>query len=151
MRERRGVGRTEVLIGATVIGVLGLIAVPLFMSVGKNSSREEVPLVVESLRRAELFHFKQFGEYVAIESGPRAPTTVGPTSVPWKANTGFAALGWTPAQEGLSELYGSYKVSVTDTGFKVTGTCDVDGDGERATFEATVDEETKAITPSTVY
>lgn len=151
MRERRGVGRTEVLIGATVIGVLGLIAVPLFMSVGKNSSREEVPLIVESLRRAELFHFKQFGEYVAIESGPRAPTAVGASSVAWKSNAGFEALGWTPAQEGLSELFGSYKVSVTDTGFKVTGTCDVDGDGERATFEATVDEETKAITPTNVY
>lgn len=151
MRGRRGVGRTEVLIGAAVIGVLGLIAVPLFMSVGKNSSREEVPLVVESLRRAELFHFKQFGEYVAIESGPRAPTTVGTTSVPWATNAGFTALGWTPAKEGLSDLYGSYKVSVTDAGFKVTGTCDVDGDGERATFEATVDDEAKALTPANVY
>lgn len=151
MRERRGVGRTEVLIGAAVIGVLGLIAVPLFMSVGKNSSREEVPLVVESLRRAELFHFKQFGEYVAIESGPRAPTTVGTTSAPWATNAGFTALGWTPGEVGLSDLYGSYKVSVTDAGFKVTGTCDVDGDGERATFEATADDEAKALTPTNVY
>jgi hypothetical protein len=151
MRLRRGVGRTEVLIGAAVIGVLGLIAVPLFMSVGKNSSREEVPLIVESLRRAELFHFKQFGEYVAIEAGPRSPTTVGKSSVPWKPNPGFTALGWDPGQEGLSELYGSYRVSVTDNSFKVTGTCDVDGDGERATFEATVEEEAKALTPSNVY
>lgn len=151
MRVRRGIGRTEVLIGAAVVGVLGLIAVPLFMSVGKNSSREEVPLVVDSLRQAQLFHHKQFGEYVAIESGPQAPTTVGPRGVPWKTNAGFTALGWDPSSVGLSELYGSYKVSVTDDGFKITGTCDVDGDGERATYEATVEDEAKAITPSNVF
>lgn len=151
MRIRRGLGRTEVLIGAAVVGVLGLIAVPLFLSVGKSSSREEVPLLVESIRKAEFLHHEPFGEYVAAQPAPRGPTAVNDQAVPWASNAGFTALGWSPEAQGLTDVYGSYHVSVTDGGFKVTGTCDVDADGERATYEATAEDEAHAVTPGTVY
>ena len=37
------------------------------------------------------------------------------------------------------------------TGFKVVGACDVDGDGERAVFEATQDAEAHRVTGSGIY
>lgn len=149
--RRRGIGRTEVLIGAAVVGVLGLIAIPLFLSVGKGSAREEVPLLVESIRKFEFLHHEPFGEYVSAAPAPREPHLVDGHAVPWVTNAGFTKLGWEPGVEGLTEVYGSYHVSATEDGFKVTGTCDVDGDGERATFEATADKEAAAVSASNVY
>jgi Tfp pilus assembly protein PilE len=146
---RRGIGRTEVLIGVAVVAVLGLIAVPLVLSMGKKSARQEVPLLVDSIREFEFAYQEPFGEFVSAEPAPRAPHEVDENPVPWKSNAGFDKLGWAPAD--VAEVYGSYRVAATSTGFKVIGTCDVDGDGERAVYEATDKEPATAKTDASVY
>lgn len=148
---RRGLGRTEVLIGVAVLSVLGLIAVPLVWSLGNNSARQEVPLVVESIRAAEFAYHDPFGEYVSAESAPREPHLVDENPVAWASNGGFDKLGWKPGDVGLDTIYGSYKVATTKDGFTVIGTCDIDGDGERAIYEATAEAEATAKTASNVY
>jgi hypothetical protein len=149
---RRGIGRTEVLIGVAVIAVLGLIAVPLVLSSGKNGARNEVPLFVNSIREAELAYQKPFGEYVSAAPAPRAISSLDGNAVAWTSNEGFDKIGWSPEKKlGTSEIYGSYKVSATNTGFTITGTCDLDGDGERAIWIATEKEEAKPTTAANVY
>ncbi|MEZ5397897.1 MAG: hypothetical protein R2724_34735 [Bryobacterales bacterium] len=51
---------------------------------------------------------------------------------------------------GVHRGGGSYSVQADGAGFKVTGSCDVDGDGQRATFEATHEVEAHATSPAGV-
>jgi hypothetical protein len=46
---------------------------------------------------------------------------------------------------------GSYKVTTTRTGFKITATSDIDEDGNRAIVEATESSPAKLVTADTVY
>ena len=143
------IGRNElILIGAVVLAVALLVLVPFLLSSGKAEHREECRLQVEAIRQAELQYQEAFGEFVGAEPAPRAPTAVGPEPVAWQPTEGFRKLSWAPEAE---EVYGSFQVAATREGFTVTGTCDVDGDGERAVFQATKDEEAHAVTASSVY
>ena len=54
MQERRGVGRTEVIVGVAVVAVLLLVTVPLWLSTSRKSARAEVPLLVNAIQTAEL-------------------------------------------------------------------------------------------------
>lgn len=146
---RRGIGRTEVLIGVAVVAVLGVIALALFGDVGRKAASQEAPMLVDSIRDFEFAYQEPFGEYVSADAAPRAPHEVDQRPVPWTSNAGFDKLGWAP--EDVEEVYGSYRVSATSTGFTVTGVTDVDGDGERASYVATEQEKAKATTPSNVY
>jgi type II secretory pathway pseudopilin PulG len=143
------VGRNElILIGAVVLAVALLVLVPYLWSSGKADKREQCRQQVEAIRQAEIQYQEAFGDFVGAEAAPRAPTEVGPEPVPWAATEGFRRLSWAPDVE---EVYGSYQVAVTRDDFTVTGTCDVDGDGERAVFTATKDQEATATTGSSVY
>ena len=143
------IGRNEmILIGAVVLAVALLVLVPFLLSSGKADKREQVRLHVEAIRNAEIQYQEAFGEFVGAEAAPRAAHEVSAEPVPWKASDGFRKLAWAPDEDSV---LGSYQVAATREGFTVTGTCDVDGDGERAVFEATRDEEARAITASSVY
>lgn len=146
---RRGVGRTELLIGAAVVVVLVLIAVPILMGTGKKSARAEVPLLVDQIRELELTYRASFGDYVSAEPSPRAPHLVDAVAVAWSSNRGFDTIGFAPPEPDA--VYGSYKIAATETGFTVTGTCDVDGDGRRAVYVATESEPARLITDAGVY
>lgn len=144
MRTRSGIGRTEVIIGIVVVVVLAAVAIPLLKG-GSNKSREaELPLYVESIRTAEIEIEKVFGDYEAATAAPREATEVNEIAVPWQASEGFNRLAWSP--DNLDEVFGSYRVVLTDSGFSVIGTADVDGDGKRAEFTAT--EEAAAVSTS---
>lgn len=147
-RGRRGVGRTEILIGVAVLAVLVLISVPLGVSMSKKSARAEVPLNVDAIRTAELEYRSAFSDFVGAEAAPRPAHAVNGEAVPWTPSEGFRKLSWAPEQE---QVYGSYQVTTTPDGFKVTGVCDVDGDGQTARFEATQDQPAVMITDAGVY
>jgi hypothetical protein len=152
MRGRRGIGRTEVLIGVAVVAVLGLIAIPLVLSGNKSSARAEVPMFVDSIREFEIAYQGPFGDYVSADPAPRKPHEVDQNAVPWVSNAGFDKISWSPVEKFETEqVYGSYRVAAGPDGFKVTGTCDVDGDGERAEWVATEREGAKATTAGNVY
>lgn len=137
MQSRRGIGRTEVIIGIIVVVVLAAVAIPLLRN-GSDKSRDmELPLYVESIRTAEIALMQVFDEYQSADAAPRGPTEVNATGVPWAASPGFDRLAWEP--DDLEEVYGSYRVLITDEGFNVIGVADVDGDGKRAEYTATED------------
>ncbi len=145
------IGRNEILIGVAVVVLLLIITVPLGINQSQKSRRSEVPLLVKSIHQAELDYKAAFGDegYVACEAAPRPMHAVDANPVPWKSNRGYDRLSWKPE---MAEVYGAYKVEVTGDGFKVTGACDVDGDGERAIFEATQDDaEARMVTEASVF
>ncbi len=144
-----GIGRTEVIIGLAVAAVLALITLPLMMRTSNDALRAEVPVNVGGIRIAETKLHEAFGDYVSAKPAPRAPEAVNATAVPWASNKGFDDLAWEP--ENTAEVYGSYSVEATASGFTVRGTCDTDGDSRRATYTATHDQEAKMTSAEDVY
>ncbi|MEZ4236250.1 MAG: hypothetical protein R3F59_08840 [Myxococcota bacterium] len=142
------VGRNEILIGVAVLVVATMIAAPMLISGRKSDRVGEVEANVEAIRQAELQYHDAFGEYVSAEAAPRPAYQVDPNPIPWKPTDGFRKLAWAPES---TEVVGSYSVQADGAGFKVTGSCDVDGDGQRATFEATHEVEAHATSPAGVY
>jgi len=150
-QHRRGIGRTEWMIGGAVVGVLLLLAIPFALSSG-GGERDEVPLIVEEIRKFENVHHAAFDEFVSVEPTPRTPHELNGEAVPWRTNAGLEKIGFSLEQHlGRTEVVGSYKVVATDKGFTITGTSDIDGDGIRATFVATESEPVKMTTPDDVY
>lgn len=133
--SRRGIGRTEIIVGVAVVAVLVLIAVPLVMGMSSKSSRTEVPMIVDAIRQAELDYHRQFGDFVSAEPSPRMPHEVNGNPVAWASNRGFDTIGF-KIPDGITEVYGSYKVTASKDGFVVVGSCDIDNDGVRAVYEA---------------
>lgn len=146
--RRRGIGRTEVLIGVAVVAALALITVPLGVSWSKKSARNEVPLNVDAIRTAEIEYQSAFSEYVSAEAAPRPPHAVDTELVPWAPTDGFRKLSWAPEQ---AEVRGSYAVQADRDGFTITGACDVDGDGNRALFTATREQEAHMVSEANTY
>ena len=141
-------GRTEVLIGLAVLLVLGLLAIPLARGGGHKAKRGEVPIIVNEIRAAALAIKEHYGEYYSAKPAPRGPTEVDADTVEWLPSDGFIRLTFEPS---MTQLRGSYSVAATEDGFTVTGTCDVDGDGNRAVFKATADTEATMQTADDVF
>jgi hypothetical protein len=141
-------GRNEILVGVAVLAVAMLIVVPVVLSSNRKSRRDEVPRVVDAIRQAEIDYHDAFGDYVSAEVAPRPAHAVGADAVPWEPTEGFKKLSFSPEEENV---YGSYQVQAEPDGFKVVGTCDVDGDGERAVFEATHDTPAHAVSAAGVF
>jgi len=146
MKFPEAIGTREILIGAAVLVVLLVATIPLVGYVRDKSKRSEVPLLVESIRAAEMAQGTSFQleGFISAEWAPRAPTTLDGNAVEWQGNEGFQRLGWSPETEGYTWIRGTYRVAATRGGFTVTGKCDLDGDGNPAWYEATAD---KAATP----
>jgi type II secretory pathway pseudopilin PulG len=142
------IGRNEILIGVAVLVVAILIVVPIVVSTSRSSRLEELEKNVNAIRTAELQYHDAFGEYVSTEAAPRPPYAVDPNPVAWAPTDGFRKLSWAPDTEAV---LGSYQVQAEGAGFKVIGSCDIDGDGERAVFEATHEAEAHAVSSSGVY
>jgi hypothetical protein len=141
-------GRNEILIGLAVLAAGALVVVPSFVSRSRSSRVQEVEDTVERIRRAEIAHHHRFGVYVAAEAAPRAPHDVDPKPIPWAPSPGFRELDIVPDRP---EVIGSYRVEASEVDFKVVGTCDADGDGNRAIYEASRDRAVHAVTGAEVF
>jgi type II secretory pathway pseudopilin PulG len=141
-------GRNEILVGVAVLAVAMLIVVPVVLSSNRHSRRDEVSRLVEDIRQAEITYHDAFSDFVSAEAAPRPAHAVGPEPVGWVPSEGFRKLSWSP---DVDSVYGSYQVQALPKGFKVVGSCDVDGDGDRAVFEATLEEPAHAVTAADVY
>ena len=133
--------------GIGVFGVLAAIAIPNFVAMQLKAKRAEVPANVDGIKMAELSYDAAFDGFVAVPAEPRGPASVGKEPKAWESTGDWSRLGWTPDEP----VRGSYWVDVTPGGFTVHGVCDVDGDGERAEFIATVDTNATMQTGRDVY
>ncbi|MCB9688772.1 MAG: hypothetical protein H6735_27275 [Alphaproteobacteria bacterium] len=142
------IGRNEILVGVAILVVAVLIVVPIFVSGSKSGALDEIRDNVEAIRQAEIQYQEAFGVYVSADAAPRPAHAVNGEAVAWAPSEGFRRLSWAPETEAV---VGSYQIQADKTGFKVIGTSDVDGDGQRAIFEATADEPAHQVTGSGIY
>lgn len=140
--------RTWLLMAAAAFAVLLVIVVPLFLSGNKSAERDAVAQQVEGIRQAVLDYHDAFGEFVDATVAPRAFEQVNADAVLWQPSEGFRALSWQPPTDATRA---AFKVDLTSDGFVVTGTCDLDGDGQRAVFKATHDQAANATTDRGVF
>lgn len=142
------IGWTEVIVGVALVAGIGGLTWPLLRTTTSKSKRAEVPLLVDTIRTAEITAEEAYGTYVPAAPAPRAPEAVGKTPVPWSPSAGLEELSLRPPTD---HIYGSYTVELTDDGFIVRGVCDLDGDGVPAVYEATQDANAHRVTPEDVY
>lgn len=133
-----GIGRRELAIGGGLLLAVVLVAIGLSMIPTSGSARDELPRVVEAIRQAELEHHRRYHEYVATDWAPRERFDVDGTPVDWRSSPDFGRLGWRP-EEGM-QLYGSYRVTLTENDFQVMGVADLDGDGRHTVVIATAEQ-----------
>ena len=105
MNLPEGVGQREILIGAGILVVIAIIAVPLVGYINNKNmrdKRDECAQIVDSIREAQIAHHKAFpGEgYISAKWAPRDPTELNGDAVDWNATAGFSELGWTPEKAG---------------------------------------------------
>jgi hypothetical protein len=153
MKLPEGIGRREILIGAGILVIIAIIAVPLYNYSKKKSQRDEVRVLVESIRQAQLKQGASFPSegYKSADWAPRHPTKLNGELIAWESNKGFTAIGWNPTAEGYESVHGVYRVAATRDSFTVYGRCDIDGDGEFAEFVADKDQAVKQTTDSAIY
>ncbi len=143
----------KVRLGTIVTGAvlfLGLLAVfiPNFVGMNIRAKRAEVPANVDGIKTAELGYEAAFDRFVPQPSFVPS-VEVGKGQRDWPDDTAFATIGWAPD----GRVRGAYKVDLGPDGrtdFRVTGICDVDGDGERARYTATRSTQTTLITDDDV-
>jgi hypothetical protein len=112
-----------------------------------RAKRAEIPSNVDGIKTAEIAYDAAFDTYVEI-STYKPSSSVGKTQKDWRTGTRFDTLGWGPD----GKVRGAYKVtSKGPTDFRVTGICDVDGDGSQAQFTATKSINTTMNTGASVY
>ena len=143
------VGGFLLLIGGTfVVGVLAAIAIPNFVQMQLRAKRAEVPSNVDGIRIAELAYQAAFDRFIPVgQPWPRAVASLDEAMVAMPEGSPFDELGWSP--DGL--LRGTYWVDVTPDGFTVHGMCDVDRDGEPASYEADAERPAHMVSGSHVY
>ncbi len=132
MRTNKGFSLVELMIVVAIIGILAAIAIPNFMTMQLKAKRGELPSNVNGIKTAELAYDAMYDGFVdATTNGAATPSKV---AVAWTVGQpGWTELPWAPD----GEVRGNYAVAkVGDTDFTVTANCDVDADGNPATYTA---------------
>jgi hypothetical protein len=105
---------------------------------------------VDGIKTAEIAYWAAFDRYVPItEPAPVPAWQVGREPHAWPSGTRFEALGWEP----YGMVRATYWVEVGADGedFTVYGVCDVDGDGDDATYTASREQHATLQTPVHTY
>ena len=134
----------EGLIAMAVVTAIALWTYPHVKRAHFAIQRSEIPWYLEELKEAEFAHARTHGGYIAAPIQPRTVDEVGPQALEWSGFEGW----WTPPR---SMTRGAYEVKLTEGGFEITGTCDVDGDGVDAVFRITDRTPLERLTPDSVY
>ncbi|MFH1464544.1 MAG: hypothetical protein ABIO70_09160 [Pseudomonadota bacterium] len=133
-----------------VVGILAAIAIPNFLVMQYRAKRAEVPMNVDAIKTSELAYEAAFDRYLPVsEPAPVEVWELGREPHAWPGGTAFDDLGWEPS--GM--VRGAYWVEVSADGedFTVYGVCDVDGDGDAATFTASREQRATLQTYPSTY
>jgi type IV pilus assembly protein PilA len=129
-----------------ILGILAAIAVPNFVEMQYRAKRAEVPGNVDGIKTAVLAYESINGK-VVTEPVPRPDGFPGRRARAWRKGSKFDALGWAPD----GDVRGSYTIHSEGKDFKITGFCDVDGDGSQVIFTATRSTNAVQTTAGTAY
>ena len=135
MMNRKGFTLVELMIVVAIIGILAAIAIPNFVNMQYRAKRAELPSNVDGIKTAELAYEASFDQFVDAETAPRGDSDLDKKQVGWSSEA-FDTLGWGPD----GDVRGNYGVESGDTDFDITGKCDVDGDGNTATYTSSKEE-----------
>ena len=108
-----------------IIGLLVVIAVPIFRTYQFRAKSAEAKVNLGTLRVLEHSYFSEHDQFLA--AAPEPPVLPGPSSTVFSPNAAFEALGFRP--EG--RVYFSYGVAVTSdgVGYTADAAADIDADG----------------------
>ena len=126
-RSTRGFTLIELMIVATIIGMLMTVALPALRKFQLRSKTSEVKTNLAGLMLVEEAYFTESGSY--LPATPEPPLVPGPNKTDFVfVGSDFERLGWAP--EG--QVYFSYGVNVTPNavGFTIDAGADLDGDGQ---------------------
>lgn len=139
MFNKKGFTLVELMIVVAIIGILAAIAIPNFVAMQYRAKRAEVPGNVDGIKTAQMAYDAAFDTFINQPTYiPRSITgaAADKIQVDWPggpAGGGFSTLGWAPD----GKVRGAYQVmSTSSTDFRVTGQCNVDGDGVIAQYTA---------------
>jgi len=115
----------ELMFVVSIIGILAVIAVPLFRTYQFRAKSAEAKINLGALRVLEHSYFSEHDQFLA--AAPEPPVIPGSSSTVFNPNAAFEALGFRP--EG--RVYFSYGVAVTTDGVGYTADAgaDIDADG----------------------
>ena len=147
-RSRRGISRTEAVIGVSLIAVLVIMGLPLLLHFTKDARRSELLETVDAIRTAEITHKEAYGTYVPADFAPRSPASLSSESVPWVPTPGFEKMKFRPPEHAVR---GTYQVEVSEGSFRVVGVIDLDENGAVARAEATENMAATLISDKGVY
>lgn len=148
MGRRQAFTFVEFLIVVAIVSILASVTIPNWFVIQRRAQRAELASHLSGIQTAEqAFHLAN-GRYLA-EPEFQPDATPSDTLRTWDRDTHFDRLGWSP--DGL--VRGSYKVALTDPeqDFQVIGICDVDGDGELASYTATATTQAALVTRRDIY
>lgn len=113
---------------------------------GYEKKRDELPQMIQAIKKAEQDNFELLGFYVDAEAYPKDPSS-DPQAWEIANSGGFVTIAWKPEDD----VFGSYSVKVDGDDFVIKGVCDLDGDGVFASYTATKDTDPVLTTPEDVY
>ena len=131
--SRSGFTTIDLMTAAAIVGILSGIAVPNFVDMQYRAKRAEVPSNLSGIKVSEIAFEAHYDEYMVL-SDYHPDATPGKKQRRWSGGSAFDTLGWAPD----GDVRGSYKVmSLSGTDFRITGICDVNGNGSQTTYTAT--------------
>lgn len=130
-RRRKGFSLLEMMTVLAIIAVLTAIVLPSWKEMQDRAKRSEVPSNVDGIKMAELAYDAAFDTYLTLAPAP--DSTPGKPFRTWNHPADFVQIGWMPD----GPVRGSYWADAVTGDFTVQGECDIDGDGQRATYTAT--------------
>ena len=142
-RPRRGLTRAEWLTGLLILGAAIAWAAPHARTTLLRTRRAEAGLILEALITEQLARRDKGKGFQGFSDFPQPAAAVGTHLV------AVAALPFGSASP-MPALRCAYQAT-TKGALRITATCDVDGDGVPAVYEASPDQPLVRATPADVY
>ncbi len=137
-----------------IIGILAAIAIPNFLAMQLRANRAGGPSTLDALRVAEMAYIAEFDD--VVEFGPCPPSPPGRELRGWgdRCLEQLESVGHLPS----SAVRCSYVVRKVESAggagspdFTMSAFCDVDGDGDEASYSASREMRASMGTPNNVY
>lgn len=137
-KNERGFTVIELVVVVGIIGILAAIAIPSYGRLQLKARRAEVTLNLKAIASAEVAYAHQYDEYVNCGLSPAS--TPGRSARAFDAGAeGWSELGWIP--DGMVRCsYSAVRESLSRGEWvRIEGACDLDADGQTATWRVDVD------------